>query len=177
MNPSASASRSDQYWSLAWITIGAAIFYGGWSMDRLEKLNINPYTAPGLVPAALGIGIALLGLVLLLRSLRVVPGASNFTAGDPGTPTLSASDAFSLRRFFIALALCLAYGAGLVGRGVPFWLATFLFVSIAIAVLQWPERRVRDERGRGLLIAAACGAGTALAVTLVFQEVFLVRLP
>lgn len=138
-------------------------------MDRLEKLNINPYTAPGLVPAALGAGIALLGLVLLLRSVR-----GTHAPVDHARP---GGDEFSVGRFFIALALCLAYGAGLVGRGVPFWLATFMFVFVSIAVLQWSERHERNERVRGLLVAAACGAGTAIAVTLVFQELFLVRLP
>lgn len=161
--------RIDLYWSIAWIAIGAAIFHGGFTMDRLETLNINPYTAPGLVPAALGIGIVLLGLLLLVRSLRDAPAGAH--AAD------APAESFSAGRFSIALALCLTYGAGLVGRGAPFWLATFLFVFVSIAVLQWAERRANNQRARGLLVAAACGAGTALAVTLVFQELFLVRLP
>jgi hypothetical protein len=60
---------------------------------------------------------------------------------------------------------------------VPFWLATALFVFVAIAALRWGERRARGELGRGLLVAALCAAGTAASVTLVFQELFLVRLP
>jgi putative tricarboxylic transport membrane protein len=80
-------------------------------------------------------------------------------------------------RLFLALGLCLAYAAGLVGRGPPFWLATFLFVFVAIVALQWGERRARGEVGKGILAAALCAAGTAAAVTLVFQELFLVRLP
>jgi uncharacterized membrane protein YgdD (TMEM256/DUF423 family) len=47
-NPS---PRADLFWALAWIVVGAAIFTGGFTMDRLERQNINPYTAPGLVPA------------------------------------------------------------------------------------------------------------------------------
>lgn len=167
--------RSDLHWSVVWIALGMAIFHGGWTMDRLEQLNINPYTAPGLVPAALGIGIALLGLALLARSLRARRSTTNATttnatADDPGAD-------FSLSRLLIALALCLTYGAALVGRGMPFWLATFLFVFVSIAVLQWAERGARNERLRGLVVAAACAAATAIAVTIVFQELFLVRLP
>jgi hypothetical protein len=167
----APAARAELVWAIVWIVIGAAIFYGGWSMDRLEKLNINPYTAPGLVPALLGIGIALLGVVLLMRASRT-PSAASAATHDSAVPT-----AASRWRLAIALALCLAYGAGLVGRGVPFWLATFAFVLVAIAAFQWPERVARKEIARGLAVAALCAAGTAIGVTMVFQELFLVRLP
>ena len=105
------------------------------------------------------------GLLLLVRSIRArAQGKQEERASDWG-------------RLALALALCLGYGAGLVGRGLPFWAATLAFVFVSIAVLQWPERRARQQVGRGLLVAAACAAGTSLGVTLVFQEVFLVRLP
>jgi len=160
--------RADLVWSLVWIAVGAAIFYGGFAMDRLDRQHINPYTAPGLVPALLGVAIALMGVCLLARSVRAggLGAASPPTGGHTNFP-----------RLFLALALCLAYAAGLVGRGPPFWLATFLFVFVAIVALQWGERRGRGEVGKGILVAALCAAGTAAAVTLVFQELFLVRLP
>jgi hypothetical protein len=50
-------------------------------------------------------------------------------------------------------------------------------VFAAIAALEWPERRKLGTIGRGLALATVCGAGTAAGVTLVFQELFLVRLP
>jgi hypothetical protein len=161
------SARADLVWSVVWLAVGAAIFYGGFAMDRLEGQNINPYTAPGLVPALLGIGIVVFGLALMARSLRRGAHAPA-AAGASGT---------SWPRLAFAAGLCIAYAAGLVGRGMPFWLATALFVFVAIAALEWRERRARGETARGLAIAAACAAGTAAAVTLVFQEVFLVRLP
>jgi hypothetical protein len=159
--------RADLVWSLLWIAVGAAIFYGGFAMDRLDRQHINPFTAPGLVPALLGAVIALMGVCLLARSVRAGGlGAAPPTAGHTDFP-----------RLFLALALCLAYAAGLVGRGLPFWLATFIFVFVAILAFQWPERRARGEVGKGVVVAALCAAGTAAGVTLVFQELFLVRLP
>jgi hypothetical protein len=161
------SARADLVWSLVWIVAGAAMLYGGVTMDRLERQNINPYTAPGLVPALLGLGLVLLGGALLVRSVRrggIAPGAA--------TP-----DRTSWRRLALAAGLCIAYAGGLIGHGLPFWLATTLFVFVAIAALDWPERRARGELGRGLAVAAACAVGTAAAVTFVFQEVFLVRLP
>lgn len=159
--PTASA---DLVWSLIWIVFGAIVFYGAWTMDRLEALHINPYTAPGLVPGALGIGLIVLGAVLLLRSLRAAP--------DAGVPVKLVTP-----RLLMAAALCLAYGIGLVGRGLPFWLTTTIFVSASILLFRWPEHRASGTPGRGIVIALLCAAGTAAGVTLVFQELFLVRLP
>lgn len=158
---------ADLVWSLVWIAFGAVIVYGSWTMDRLEKMNINPYTAPGLVPGLLGAGILLMGAMLLVRAVRAGGFKARQTADGAADPA----------RLGLAVLLCLGYGAGLVGRGMPFWAATFLFVFVSVALFQWPERRARGEPGRGLAVAAACALGTALGVTLVFQELFLVRLP
>jgi hypothetical protein len=157
------SARADLVWSLIWIAFGGAVFYGSWTMDRLEALHINPYTAPGLVPGVLGLGIVVMGVILLLRSLR---------AGAGGAPVQLITP-----RLLIAAVLCVAYGVGLVGQGLPFWLATLLFVFAGIAVFRWDDYRASGTVGRGLLTALLCAAGTAAGVTLVFQEIFLVRLP
>lgn len=159
------APRADLAWSLIWIVFGAAVFYGAWTMERLEALHINPYTAPGLVPGLLAIGLIVMGVVLLLRSVKGQPH-SNATPVQLVTP-----------RLLIALALCLAYGAGLVGRGLPFWLTTALFVFAAILIFRWPEHRANNTLARGAVTALLCAVGTAAGVTLIFQELFLVRLP
>jgi len=158
------STRADLVWSLIWIVFGAAVFYGAWTMDRLQALHINPYTAPGLVPGALGVGIIVLGVVLLIRSLRA--GGEGGTGIQLITP-----------RLLLAAGLCIAYAVGLVGRGLPFWLTTTLFVFVSIAAFRWPEHRANGTVGRGLVTALLCAAGTAAGVTLIFQEIFLVRLP
>jgi putative tricarboxylic transport membrane protein len=78
-----------------------------------------------------------------------------------------------VRRLLLALALCLAYAAGLVGQ-IPFWLATFVFVALFVVLFEW-----HGEGGRLWRIALALvyGAAVSAAVTLVFQELFLIRLP
>ncbi len=154
-------------WSIGWIVAGAAVVYGAWTMDRLENMHINPYTAPGLVPGVLGLGLIVLGAFLMLRAVR----AGGLQNSEGAHSTLAAG------RLAAAVILCLGYAAGLVGRGLPFWLSTFVFVTATIMVFQWPERRARGTIARGAVLAAVCGAGTAAAVTIVFQEIFLVRLP
>lgn len=159
---------ADLLWSLVWIALGAAIAYGSWTMDRLEQMHINPYTAPGLVPGVLGGFLVAMGALLMLRSVRA--GALQVAGGLP-QPQLD------LKRLGTAFVLCLGYAAGLVGHGLPFWAATTLFVAGSILIFQWPERRQNGTLAKGALIALVCGAGTAAAVTAVFQELFLVRLP
>jgi hypothetical protein len=159
---------ADLLWSLGWVVLGAAIVYGSWTMDRLEAMHINPYTAPGLVPGVLGCSLVVMGFMLMLRSVRA--GALHDATGRPRLQ-------LDPRRFGAAFLLCIVYAAGLVGSGLPFWAATALFVATAIFVFQWPERRRNGQQVKGALIALACGVGTAAAVTVIFQEIFLVRLP
>jgi putative tricarboxylic transport membrane protein len=77
------------------------------------------------------------------------------------------------------LGLCLVFGVGLVGHGLPFWLAAALFVTVAVLSLQAPQRRATGEKLslRTLVTTAAIGLGAGAAITIVFQELFLVRLP
>jgi Tripartite tricarboxylate transporter TctB family len=132
--------------------VGAAIVYASWTMDRLERHGAALYTAPGLVPGLLGLVLLVLGVVLALRR----GGSSKSAALTWGNTPL-------------VLALCLGYAAGLVGR-MPFWLATFVFVTAFIALFEYPARR-------GMALAPVYGAATSLVVTYLFETVFFVRLP
>jgi hypothetical protein len=143
---------SDRLQGLVWIAVSAVIIYGSWTMDRLERHGAALYTAPGLVPGLLGLVILGLGVMLALRTA----GANQSLGGRWGETAL-------------VMALCLGYAAGLVGR-VPFWLATFVFVTAFIVLFEYPARR-------RMAVAPLYGAATSLLVTWLFQSVFLVRLP
>jgi hypothetical protein len=147
--------RSDTVQGLAWIATGCAIVYASWMMDRLERHGAALYTAPGLVPGLLGLVLFVLGMVLALRAAR---GDSSRAS----SPVIWGNTA-------LVLALCLGYAVGLVGR-MPFWLATFLFVTAFVAIFEYPERR-------RMALAPVYGAATSLVVTYLFEAVFFVRLP
>jgi hypothetical protein len=162
--------RSDFLSALGWMALGAAILIGSVTMDRLEKQDINPYTIPGLLPGLLGIAMTILGALLALRSWRPHLFASTHTA-----PVNRAEQ----KRLLLVLGLCLAFGVGLVGHSLPFWLAAAIFVTVAILSLQYQQLKSNDRRSRLLMFAkaAAIGLGAGIAITIVFQEIFLVRLP
>lgn len=157
--------------ALGWGAFGVAVLVASLRMDRLENQDINPYTIPGLLPALLGIVFIVLALLMGLRSWRN-GGAAR------GAPRLHL-DAAVARRVALVIALVVVYSIGLVGRGLPFWLASALFVTVSILVLQHPQRVASGQRlsWRDAAFAVAVGLGTGWIVTFVFQDLFLVRLP
>ncbi len=164
-------ARSELIQAAGWVVLGAAVLIGSLRMDRLESQNINPYTAPGLLPALLGIAMMLLGTLLALRSWR--RGALQAERAPV------AFDHSSAQRVALVLALCTVFGVVLVGHGLPFWCAAAIFVSAAIVTLQRPQRLAagRSLGIRDVVVAIVIGVCAGGAITLVFQQVFLVRLP
>jgi hypothetical protein len=159
--------RSDLAQSVFWLAVGGWIFYASWTMDRLANLGVKPFSAPGLLPGVLGVFIFLLGLAMLIRSLR---------AGALSRPS-GISSSMEWRRIFLPLALCIAFAGGLVGRGLPFWAAAWIFIAVMIWTLQYRERKEKRELGRLALTAVAVGGAASIAISLIFQELFLIRLP
>lgn len=162
----ARAARNDLIASGVWAALGAVVLVLSWTMDRLTALQINPYTIPGLVPGLLGAGLIVLAALLARRAI-----AQGALAALPR----AAWDRVALLRLAGAAALCICY-ALLLGR-VKFWLATGLFVFAFVALFEFRERAGREQRLRGLAVAMVCAVATSAIVTLIFQELFLVRLP
>jgi hypothetical protein len=164
------ALRSDFLSALGWMALGIAILIGSVTMDRLEKQGINPYTIPGLLPGLLGIAMTILGALLAARSWR-----PRLLASSGKGPVNRAQQ----KRVLLVLGLCLTFGVVLVGHGLPFWLAAAIFVTAAILCLQYKLRKTTGQEltVRGFVSAAAIGLGAGVVITIVFQEIFLVRLP
>ena len=162
--------RADLVSALVWAALGLAITVGAWRMDRLERLNINKYEAPGLVPGLLGAALLLLSLVLAARAIR--QGALR-ASGAP-----EAGHATARVYMAIVLGAMLAYSLVLVGHGIPFWLATLAFVAGFIFFF---DRERQSALGRSTarqaLLALVYGAATSAIVSLAFQNIFYVRLP
>jgi cadmium resistance protein CadD (predicted permease) len=150
---------------------GVSVLIASLRMDRLEKQDINPYTIPGLLPGILGIVTILLGFLLALRSWRRL-------AAHPDEAAIATSGA-EKKRILMVIVLCVGFGVGLVGHGLPFWAAAAIFVSIAILCLQHVQRQAAGETLglRAIAKAVAIGLGAGIVITLVFQELFLVHLP
>ncbi len=155
--------RHDLWFSIILVVLAAGIVVESWRMPRLGHLGVHPMSAPGLTPGLLGLVLLALAIALLLRSVRQRRAIAE-TAAD--------ADAGAVGRTLVTLGLCLGYALGLVSHA-PFWLATGLFV---LAFVGWfGFERARPVRS--IAMAAVMAVATSTAVTLLFERVFLVRLP
>ena len=172
--------RADIVGGGVWVAIGIAIIVGSWRMDRLESQGVPWFTAPGLVPGVLGILITIAALGIVLRALRrraaSATPASPVTSDDALAAHGDARDSGFGGRALLTLGLCVGFAGGLVGR-VPFWIAAAIYLFLHIFLLQLPERRARGEVVKGIAVAAVIAMVAAFAISTVFQEIFLVRLP
>jgi predicted cobalt transporter CbtA len=170
--PELAPARADLKDAIGWVAFGIAVLVASITMDRLEQQNINPVTVPGLLPGLLGIAMILLGTALGVRSLR--RGA--LSSAQPSPP---AQERETRKRIWITIALCCGYAIVLVGHGIPFWIASSIYVLASILIFRRlsrdPDERRLDARAwvHALLIAVL----SSVVTWLVFERVFLVRLP
>jgi putative tricarboxylic transport membrane protein len=154
--------RADLVASAVLLVLGLTIVALSLRMPTFVEQSGTGLTAPGIVPGFYGVVIAILAVLLGLRTLRRTDtGGAPAAGNDNGRLALSGG-------------LALLYAGFLVGR-LPFWLATAIFVFAFIALFEWP--RGPDRRPRRLIEAAAIALATGWAVTLLFEDLFLVRLP
>jgi len=163
-------ARADFITAIFLILLGLGALVESVGMPRFENLNIEPYTIPGIVPGILSFILTLLGFGLLVRACVNGGWRLDFARGS----ALFASP--DTKRLMIALVLTLSYAAGLVGR-MPYWLATVVFVFLFTATYEWSRDDDAGPRFKKLATAGLQAVLVAIAVTVVFQEIFLVRLP
>jgi Tripartite tricarboxylate transporter TctB family len=154
--------------AVAWLAVAVAIVVLSWRMDRLAHLQISIYAAPGFVPGVLGAALALMAAVLFVRTIR--QGA----LADARWPALGLRPHW---RLLVVLGLSLAFAAGVVGSGVPFWLAAALYTAAFVFVFRIADGGGGEAMMRAAAVAVVHGAVSGVIIHYVFQELFLVRLP
>jgi hypothetical protein len=162
--------RKDLWTAAAFLVLGLAIVSLAWSMPTYKEQKGEIYTAPGLVPGIYGLIIAGLSIWLAVRSVR--RGALSGAAAMPE----AAPDGSSNLRLALAAGLALLFCVGLIGR-MPFWMAAAVFVTAFIALFEWRPGVPWGLRVKLLATALLQGVVTGIAVMLVFEKFFYVRLP
>jgi hypothetical protein len=166
-------ARSEMAEGIGWMIFGMAILIGSVLMDRLEAQNINPYTIPGLLPGLLGIVMTVLGFLVFIRKW------TRFKGIQDSMPSLPYDKRTALKRMLLVLAICIVFCIGLLGKGLPYWLSGGIFVTVCILALDNTTKNPKKSRftPKKIFMAAAIGFVAALVITLVFEQIFMVRLP
>ncbi len=162
--------RTDLWVAASFLAFSAAILVLAWQMPTYTDQGGPIYNAPALVPSFYGVVIGLLSVWLAARAVRA--GALGPTAGRDAPRTNGNSNG----RLALAAGLGILFIVGLIGR-MPFWLAAAIFVTLFIAAFEWRPGLDAKSRLRSLATALLQGVLTGLLVTLVFERLFLVRLP
>jgi hypothetical protein len=162
--------RTDLWIAAACLVFSVAALVLSWQMPTYTEQGGQIYTAPGLVPSFYAVIIGLLGLWLAVRSIRAGALAQASARGErreTGNSNL---------RFAVTAGLGVLFVVGLIGR-MPFWLAATIFVTLFVAAFEWRPGVAAKARVRQGATALLIGLGTGILVTLVFERIFLVRLP
>jgi hypothetical protein len=162
--------RLDLWIALVFMALGIGILSIAAGMPTYREQLGDAYTAPGLVPAVHGAIVILLSLWLGIRAIRRGAFAAATNAG------VEKPVGYSNTRLALAAGLCLVFAAGLIGR-MPFGVAAAVFVSGFILLFEWRSGMATGEHLKRAATAIAIGIATGIAVTLVFERLFLVRLP
>jgi len=164
--------KADFFTSIVLLVFAFTVTGMAFNMPRLEEKNINPYTAPGVVPGILGVIIFILALIMFIRTLR---GSDFLPKFKKGNMKSLLSDAGTMR-LLVSLAICLIYALVLIGN-IPYILATFIFVLAFILCFDLKYDAVEGSRKRIIVKALIQAVITSVAVSAAFEYLFLVDLP
>ena len=164
--------HADTIASFILVVFAGGILIESLRMERLSHLNINPFTAPGVVPGLVSVLLLASSGAMLIRSIR--------RGGLVGISQLhlnfSLQDA-SVQRVVLTLGLTLSFALGLLGN-MPFGLAASIFVFAFLLIMDRNTLpSVSDIKAAPLVRAASIALIAGYGVSTLFSEVFLVRLP
>jgi hypothetical protein len=163
--------QADFITSLFLSFLGFAVFIISIRMPTFRNLGANPYSAPGIVPAILGVILFVLGIFLLVRF--VSRKGYQIKISINGMILLLKQK--SIQRLMIALFLSIAY-VQLLGK-MNYFVLNSLYILIFILSYELDFREKRLKQKKTMIIAFSEAFLIAGLIALVFRYLFLVRLP
>ena len=148
---------------------------------QIPSLPLGEWSSSGAVASALRVNVLFpLGLALALRAVQrgALVADATLAAQPPPQGGAGRTSLKELGHMAAVFGITLFYALVLIGTGLPFWLATFAFITVFVGLLD-RERQARLGRSNTAqwVRAAVYGAAWSAIVTLSFQHIFLVRLP
>lgn len=163
--------RADFYTSIILIAFGITATRMAMQMPLADARMHSVYSSAGVVPGILGIIITVFGIILFVRSLVKSRRAAVICATEVKAFFMDSS----VIRIIITITLCLLY-VFFLGR-MPFPLVSFLFIFIFILFFEYERNIPLKVQKKTIFTAAIVAFVSSAAITLLFQYLFLVRLP
>ncbi len=164
--------KADFLTSITLIAFGVWIVVHAFNMPRFEKFGADPFSVPGIVPGILGSIIAVLSLLVFIRSIR----RKGYQLGLNAAVVKNTLQNPSFKRMSVTCLICVTYGSGMVGY-INYYLATFLYVFAFLILFQidflenlfMQRKTIIGSFTQAVLISGVVGT--------VFRYLFLVDLP
>ena len=163
--------KKDFLTSRVLIAFSLSVIVSSYTMPRLERRGIDPFSAPGVVPGMIGIILLVLALILFIRSVR----HGGYLIFRPRSQEESVHRGAVLR-VGLTLVISLIYAIGFLGR-IDYTIGTLLYIFTFIVLFEyrWGEPFSSQLKTLGYALLQALIA--ALLITMVFRKLFLVDLP
>ncbi|QTL97331.1 hypothetical protein GM661_04690 [Iocasia frigidifontis] len=158
--------------SIVLIVFSIAVIVMSLQMPRFEYRGANPWSVPGIVPGILGVSIGLMGIALLVRSIK----RKGHNLGISKEKLIDWLHKPASIRLLLTILLTLIYAWGLIGS-MPYILATFLFITVFIIIFEYNRKEKRQKKTKKMIVAIMIGLIAAAAVSALFQYAFMIRLP
>jgi hypothetical protein len=164
--------RADFITSIGLIAFGIAVLVLSIRMPRFEDQGVNRFSVPGIVPGFLGSILAVLGLVLFIRSIV----RKGYRLGLDGAAIGRFFRAETTKRFALTILISVGYGWGLISR-INYEVATAIYVFVFILVFDVKWRQGLATQWKKILVAAIIALLVGAVVGTTFRRLFLVNLP
>jgi putative tricarboxylic transport membrane protein len=165
--------KKDFITSIVLIAFSISVIVMSYTMPRLERRGIDPFSAPGVVPGLIGAVLLVLALILFFRSIkhggyRILPGTAR--GEGPGVHQ------GAVGRVLLTLVISLVYAIGFLGR-FDYSVSTGIYIFTFICLFEYRRESPLSAQRKMVLLALVQAVVATLLITLIFQKLFLVDLP
>ena len=163
--------KKDFITSIVLIVFSISVVISSYTMPRLERRGIDPFSAPGVVPGMIGLILLCLALILFVRSVRRGGYLLFDQPADPPSRHRGAA-----RRVVLTLVISLIYALGLLGR-IDYALATMLYIFSFIVLFEYRWGTPLNSQKKVVAFALVQALVASVLISLVFRKLFLIDLP
>ncbi len=165
--------KKDFITSIILIVFSISVIVMSYTMPRLERRGIDPFSAPGVVPGMIGTVLLILALILFIRSIRQ-GGYRIFQKETSQGDQVQSQGAVT--RVLLTLFISLVYAIGFLGR-FNYSISTAIYIFAFICLFEFRAGKALSDQKRMILLAIIQAVVASVLITLVFQKLFLVDLP